>query len=302
MKHTVTLSRLIAIVAFVLFTQLSFAQVLKQVRLPQTGVEAAAGCLACPGSEWNMPQNISTNNNQFATTQMAAAGFCFQSTCAYSRGLMASDFNFNIPTNALIAGIKVKIERMADQQYAVRDSSVKLMNNLQPLGANKKSNAGWPTTAAIKNYGSSTDLWSAWWTPGIINGSGFGVWLQCYHASNTTTATGSVDFIKVIVYYSLLVNGEWQERSATATAQQIQFAPNPASSFVNLQFNISQSSEVIISVIDLMGREVLNLNEMADAGIFTKQLDVSSLPSGNYLVQCRTEREVWVGRISVIGQ
>jgi hypothetical protein len=54
---------------------------------------------------------------------MTANGFCFQTVCYYSRGLIGSAFGFNIPNASTIKGIQVRINRKAGIAQSIRDSS-----------------------------------------------------------------------------------------------------------------------------------------------------------------------------------
>ena len=275
---------------------ISNAQVASQVRLPQNVTQSALGCLACPGSEWNNTSYAETPDNQSATTSLAATGFCFQSTCSYSRALMANEFGFNIPSTAIISGIKVRIIRSADQSDAVRDSTVRLMINSIPVGANKKKGISWPTIAAQKTYGGAEDLWDYSWTPALINASSFGVWLKCYHYSNTTVAMGAVDVVRVIVYYTNMMKSYSQQAVWHSAVNELSVFPNPVTDEVRIQLCLEKNSGIDISIFNLEGKEVLKFREDCSAGIFSKELNCSSFPSGNYLVECKTNDSVFAGK------
>lgn len=61
--------------------------------------------------------------------------------------------------------------------------------------------------------------------------------------------------------------------------------PNPAVNFTNVAFELGQSDEVIIKVVDLTGREVLNVNMgTLSKGQHIKNVDLSTLKTGNYSV------------------
>ncbi|MDR3653910.1 MAG: two-component regulator propeller domain-containing protein [Paludibacter sp.] len=66
--------------------------------------------------------------------------------------------------------------------------------------------------------------------------------------------------------------------------------PNPFSSSTNIRFNLQAKSFVSLKVFDLEGREVATIvSEEMSAGIHLLQWNSSTLPSGIYLCQLRTD-------------
>lgn len=116
--------------------------------------------------------------------------------------LKATNFGFSIPSDAIIEGIVVGIERRCIYSNSALDATVKLVKNNVIVGTNNASSAYWPSSSTVASYGSSSDLWGETWTYSDINSSNFGV---------VTSASGSpvnhvyVDYISITVYYSVLV-------------------------------------------------------------------------------------------------
>lgn len=82
-------------------------------------------------------------------------------------------------------------------------------------------------------------------------------------------------------------------------AQGLALFPNPAQGLVTLNFNQAQKSSVIISVYDLLGRQVLNQEQMLDAGRRSRGLDISGLHPGLYLIKVQAGSQLWVRKLSV---
>ncbi len=75
-----------------------------------------------------------------------------------------------------------------------------------------------------------------------------------------------------------------------AQAIQLQAMPNPASSSVQLQFNLKQSSKVEIAVMDMLGRVVTQIpDQQLTNGEQSIQVDLSDLKNGMYIIQLRTQ-------------
>jgi hypothetical protein len=73
--------------------------------------------------------------------------------------------------------------------------------------------------------------------------------------------------------------------------------PNPARNYLNLEFeDKNEYSEFVL--MDLKGNEVLvkNLNN----SILNYRVDVTSIPSGIYFYQVRSNETVYSGKLSVI--
>jgi hypothetical protein len=227
----------------------SFAQ--KQNKLPGTGEQAANGCLACTGSEWNDAQNITQNDNQSATTTMTANGSCFQTVCFFSRGLIASNFGFTIPSAAIIKGIRVGVDRNANMPGAVKDSFIQLEKSANLVGLKKKVNVFWPLTPTVRSYGGTTDLWGSNWTPADINDPGFGVFLKCYNTT-ANSPEASVDYMRVTIFYSGGDGGKEQSVVYDLSGQDLMIYPNPSTGHVTLKLN-TQNGNLDVSLFNATG-------------------------------------------------
>lgn len=78
--------------------------------------------------------------------------------------------------------------------------------------------------------------------------------------------------------------------------------PNPFNPATNIAFTLNQSEAVTVSVFDLMGRSVQTLiqNERLAAGAHERRFDARGLASGLYLVQLRTQTQVFTQKITLI--
>jgi Secretion system C-terminal sorting domain len=65
--------------------------------------------------------------------------------------------------------------------------------------------------------------------------------------------------------------------------------PNPAVDRTNLAFSFNKRIEADFSILNLTGKEVLNVKaEWYDTGEHTRSIDVSQLPRGLYIIKCET--------------
>ncbi len=153
---------------------------------------------------WNNPSNAKATDNSdaYAATTL---GEMFGNY--YSHYLKATDFGFNIPSDAKIMGIRVGIERSANYNNSgnyVDDSEIKIVKGGEIGSTNKASGTNWPTTDAYASYGGSSDLWGEAWTAADVNASNFGVVLQArlYDSQMAYQTLAYVDHMRIDVWYA----------------------------------------------------------------------------------------------------
>ena len=164
---------------------------------------------------WVNPGNASADDG--TTTSITAATY---DTPDISQLLVCSNFGFSVPSDAVITGITVEIDRN-NAAGAASDNRVQLAKGTtfaNLVGTNKADTAlDWPAALTIASYGSNTDLWGTTWTPAEVNASSFAVMLSVQaDAANTDIA---VDFIRITVHYvenDFVVNGFYDAPSAAA--------------------------------------------------------------------------------------
>ena len=64
--------------------------------------------------------------------------------------------------------------------------------------------------------------------------------------------------------------------------------PNPAFNLINYQISVSHESAVTVKVMDVLSRNVIAQTYTIDAGVTEKEMDISSLAAGPYLLQVYT--------------
>jgi Secretion system C-terminal sorting domain len=66
--------------------------------------------------------------------------------------------------------------------------------------------------------------------------------------------------------------------------------PNPASDIVTLNARFDATATVTVRMLNMLGQDVLPvIRELAARGMYTKQLDVSALPTGVYVLDVSTD-------------
>jgi hypothetical protein len=156
------------------------------------------------GTAWINPTRVTSNDNSYATVSITSG---FGSASGTSQSLSATQFNFNIPTDATVLGIQASIGRFANGT-SIQDNSVRLIKAGSVIGSNYGlTTTNWGTSETAQAYGSTNDLWGTSWVPSEINASNFGISLIVDISFNNwfTTMTASVDYMQITVTYT--VNG-----------------------------------------------------------------------------------------------
>ena len=86
-------------------------------------------------------------------------------------------------------------------------------------------------------------------------------------------------------YFCIDNVGDYQLTILNESLKGISTYPNPTSNFISFT-NIENDSEFIISIIDLHGKELIK-NQ-----INPKQINLSYLKSGQYIIRIESERSV----------
>ncbi|MES2132532.1 MAG: gliding motility-associated C-terminal domain-containing protein [Bacteroidota bacterium] len=128
---------------------------------------------------------------------------------APTKFLKASDFQFNIPSNAIVKGIQVDIQRLSggiNLLAKIQDNSVRIMKGGVFVGQDKASNNYWPIfNSAYETYGGPNDMWGTTWTPADINSPGFGAAISAELVGLLMLLPNAdIDHIRITVNYSII--------------------------------------------------------------------------------------------------
>ena len=76
--------------------------------------------------------------------------------------------------------------------------------------------------------------------------------------------------------------------------------PNPATDLVFINVELKESSNLLIDVTDITGKQVTIIsNEKQNAGAIQKQFNTAILPSGNYLVRLSVNGKTATQKLSI---
>lgn len=225
---------------------------------------------------WADPEKIAaTGEAYFSASQLQQ----------YSNYLAASAFGFAIPADDIIDGIVVEHLARSNGVNQHSDSEIKLiLANNTIGGTNHQGGTYWPTTAAWRAVGSSTDKWGLALKGADVNDPDFGCVLSAYTGNG---GTGYVDSVRITVYHSPPPipsaptvtspnGGETIDASHNVTWTA---ATDPDTPQANLQYHIQHNAN---------GGTWTDVIALTAAGATSYLWDTSALPAGTaYKIRIR---------------
>jgi len=97
------------------------------------------------------------------------------------------------------------------------------------------------------------------------------------------------------------LNGPTSVNELKSNITELNIFPNPTINELKITFNLTETSNTIIEIMDVTGRIVKTLlNEKMSSGNFTKTFNVSSLENGNYFINLNTNGFISRKKISIV--
>ena len=148
---------------------------------------------------WGDLNSAKTENADGAYSYAPGSG-----DASYSEYLRLTNFGFNIPTNARIDGVivRVKVRQTAWAGADIADNIVQLRKADTTVSSNRASTTKWGTSYTNISHGGSADKWGfATLTYSDVNNSGFGVEIRVKNSSYSY-ANALIDVVGITVYYT----------------------------------------------------------------------------------------------------
>ncbi|MBP7388751.1 MAG: T9SS type A sorting domain-containing protein [Chitinophagales bacterium] len=83
------------------------------------------------------------------------------------------------------------------------------------------------------------------------------------------------------------------------TVSSFSVFPNPASNNVSINLDLKETSNIIVDVTDIAGKQVAIIMNEKQSGVLTKQFNTASLPNGNYFVRLQVNGKTATQKLSV---
>lgn len=245
---------------------------------PAAAFDPSAACLACAGSSWVNGDSVYASDGNLANVSLRELGFCFQSTCSFSRFLFVEKFGFTVPSGATINGVEANVERKASAYGVIKDSVIQLVVANTIAGNNKSTGSIWPITKTYATYGGAADIWGATLTDVDVNDTAFGVGIIVAN-TDTATRTAYIDHVRMKVYYTPV--------GISTNANDINFNAyyNTAGHTLNLKYALTTKS-ISAEVYNMVGQLMVSYKlQNGNSGECMEAIPVAGFSKGVYFVK-----------------
>src|SRR5688572_6751827 len=230
--------------------------------------------------------------------------------------LIMQGFGFNIPTNATINNIQVKVRRFKTGNGSVKDYfAVLVRRRLQSSGIENMEAYGfraqnpdlypavetefiYPFAGSGVNGGLSNSSYQ--WTPAMINDTEFGVSIATQ--STGTTGSGAVivyDLLEITVEYSLPAARTSLLAAETPLVNQPTVYPNPFTTHTNIHFYATESGPATVELYTVIGTKVKTLfaGDVVKGQAYSVEVAEAQFPKGIYIYSVNSGGQKYSGRI-----
>jgi hypothetical protein len=254
-----------------------------------------SSCTGCAGAVWNNANKVNGTDGVYADVQLMPYLFCFQSQCYRSRYLTSHHFGFSIPSSATVDGIVVTVTGKSNTMASVMDSTIMLMKNYVPVGANRASGNDWDTSAMVRTYGSPLDLWGSSWTPAEINDNYFGSYVKVYNPT-TNTPSALVDAVTITVFYSIGT----QVFAQTSSPGSMQAFYDTYSEKIRFSCLSAEDAQGVLELTDSFGKLCFSKVLQTGAGQeLTEEIPGNALAPGIYFCSLRLNGQLITRKLAV---
>lgn len=262
--------------------ELPFVNGQSVTKFPTTTANVASG----NSRIWTNPQGVISSNNGAATVSLAKSGVCNATKCYQSAALEATGFGFSLPANSTVVGVEATIRVKASLANSIKDLSIQKANWGNVIGSptNRAKTSFIGTTYTVRTYGGPTDSWDSGLKWDWLTAPTYGLHISYKNLNTTSTATVSVDYVKIKIYYTNGARIMSQERHATVISDVMNVYPNPVTDNLNIRME-SDLVNAEVKIFNLNGQLVYENNHVDLKANEPFQISVAALPKGIYLLQ-----------------
>ena len=232
--------------------------------------------------------------------------------------LILQDFRFEIPSDAIIQSITVKVRRFKSGKGQVKDCFVRLRTTRQAGGSldygpeMANTTTLWPaieTEASYNQTGTGNNgivnpelntTGPYQWTPALINHSLFGLYLATdfpkqgfYYAY--------FDKAEITVVYSSPETGTRKSPDVTEAKplKEPIIYPNPFTTKANIQFTASENGNAVVELYNISGTKIRTLftGNVEQGQVYTVTTGDALLPKGIYVYKIGNGKQKQTGRM-----
>src|SRR6188768_2636928 len=273
-------------------------------------------------------QDVAANDNIYTcSAKLTAVKDSASSSSSRSSSVLAlQGFGFNIPLDATIENIVVKVRRFKKGTPSVGDLILSVMQRFQSGGPGAPSRYGamwtyaddeeleypgriYPATeteylfsqSGNGNNGGFNHNEVYQWTPAMVNAITFGVRISNYKPIGKGSVQVCYDLVTVTVEYSQPATKAGRS-SAAAEVKALKepiIYPNPFTTKTNIQFTASESGNAVVELYNIAGTKIRTLfsRNVVQGEVYNTSFEDALLPGGVYVYTISNGKQKHTGRI-----
>jgi hypothetical protein len=261
--------------------------------------------------------NIYTSSSKLSAIRDSTTPFRSRSVAV----LALQGFGFNIPGDATIGNIAVRVKRFATGRPSVGDAILSVMQRFEATATSPSrygkhwtyldtySGKIYPETEAeyiFSQSGSGTDGGfnhdqSYQWTPAIVNAVTFGVRIDNYPPVGKGSVQIHYDMVEVTVEYSVSTasSSHLENTPQTNIMKAPVVYPNPFTTKMNIQFTAAENGNAAVELYTILGVKIRTLfsRKVVQGQVYNVNAADATLSKGLYLYRITNGKQIHGGKI-----
>jgi len=273
------------------------------------------------------PEDVAADDNIYTCSSKLPA--VRDSTKSFTSNSISSlalqGFEFNIPEDATVENISIKIRRFKKGRPSVGDLQLSLMQRYQCGFGPCQYGVHWtyqdtydgkiyPSTETeyvFSQSGSGNDGGffhdqAYEWTPAIVNHQFFGVRIDNYVPIGQGSVGVCYDLVEVTVEYSqpVTIAGRSPVATELKPLKEPIIYPNPFTTKTNIQFTAKENGHAVVELYNITGSKVRTLfsKNVVQGQTYNVAAGDARLPKGIYVYMISNGKQMHTGRIIKLEQ
>ena len=267
-------------------------------------------------------QDVAANDNIYTCTSKLPGEKDSASWTQSGSTLVLQGFGFNIPLDATIENIVIKVRRFKKGTPSVGDAHLSLIQRFQGnpnrygviwsyLDDEELAYSGriYPATeteylfsqsGSGNNAGGYHDQ-AYQWTPAMVNAVTFGVSIDSYHPIGKGPVQICYDLVEVTVEYSQPATkaGRSSVAAEVKPLKEPIIYPNPFTTKANIQFTASESGRAVVELYNIAGKKIRTLfsANVVQGEVYNASFRDALLPGGVYVYTISNGKQKHTGKL-----
>ena len=264
--------------------------------------------------------NIYTCSSKLTAIKDSASSFRSSSVSS----LALQGFGFDVPDDATIQNISVRVRRFKKGSPSIGDRILSLMQRYDPNAPINRYGVMWtyaddeeleypgriyPQTeteylfsqSGSGNNGGFNHNQLYQWTPAMVNAITFGVRIDNYPPIGKGSVQACYDLVEVTIEYSQPATkaGKSSVSAEVKPLKEPIIYPNPFTTKANIQFTASESGSAVVELYNIAGTKIRTLfsANVVQGLVYNTSIEDALLPNGVYVYTISNGKQKHTGKL-----